>query len=404
MSDFYQHGGIATIHHLGNPNYKILEEELNALTPAMALVLPCHARDLETPAMAGILRELQETRFLKDIVVGLDGADANGFALAQSLFGSLSQRVSILWNDGPRLQCLINDLEHAGLRPGGMGKGRNMRLCFGQVLAGTTTQAIAVHDCDIVDYRREILVRLSYPVAHPEMGYHVSKGFSARFSDRLNGRVMRLLIAPLLRAMEELDGFGESLALLQNFRYPISGEVCLHRKILHGIRFPSDWGVEAGMMSDVFRICDRSRVCQVDIAESYDHKHQELSESDPLRGLNKMTTDVALCLLRSATDYKKIHSANDLVSVVNRYLKIAPEFINCYEADARMNLLKFDRALERQTVELFADSIRRAIALHLSDPLQPAGAPCWNEIEFRLPGFSQSLSEAVELDNAGPNS
>ena len=117
-----------------------------------------------------------------------------------------------------------------------------------------------------------------------------------------------------------------------------------------------------------------------------------------------MTTDVALCLLRSATDYKRIHSANDLVSVVNRYLKIAPEFINCYEADARMNLLKFDRALERQTVELFADSIRRAIALHLSDPLQPAGAPSWNEIEFRLPGFSQSLSEAVALDNADTNS
>jgi hypothetical protein len=29
MSDFYQHGGIATLHHLGNPDYIELEKELN---------------------------------------------------------------------------------------------------------------------------------------------------------------------------------------------------------------------------------------------------------------------------------------------------------------------------------------------------------------------------------------
>jgi glucosyl-3-phosphoglycerate synthase len=125
--------------------------------------------------------------------------------------------VSILWNDGPRITALLDDLARAGLDPGPMGKGRNMRLCLAHVLSATNASAVAIHDCDILNYRRELLVRLCYPVVHPEMAFHVSKGFSARFSTRLNGRVMRLLITPLLQAMEDLDGFFQTLGPLQFF-------------------------------------------------------------------------------------------------------------------------------------------------------------------------------------------
>ena len=393
MSDFHQHGGIATLHHLGNPDYKKLEKELNDLSPAMALVLPCHARDLHSPVLAAILEELTRTRFVRHIIVGLDGADEFQFHFARSLFKKLPQETAVLWNDGSRMSTIIAQLEAAGMDPGARGKGRNMRLCFGYALSATDATFVAVHDCDIVNYRREMLARLCFPVAHPEMAFEVSKGFSARFSDRLNGRVMRLLISPLLRAMENLDGFPSTLGSLQNFRYPISGEVCLHRRVVQEIRFPSDWGVETGMMADVFRLCDPHRVCQVDIAETYDHKHQDLSEKDPLGGLNKMACDVTLCLLRT------ISVPINPEKLVTNYLRIAREMMRFYAADARINLLQYDAALEEHTAILFADAIKRAISIFAGNPSQPPGAPGWSEIEARLPSIGGTIVQAVKLDD-----
>jgi glucosyl-3-phosphoglycerate synthase len=257
---------------------------------------------------------------------------------------------------------------------------------------------VAVHDCDIVNYRREMLARLCFPVAHPEMAVEVSKGFSARFSDRLNGRVMRLLISPLLRAMEEWDGFPSTLGSLQNFRYPISGEVCLHRRVVREIRFPSDWGVETGMMSDVFRLCAPHRVCQVDIAETYDHKHQDLSEKDPLGGLNKMACDVTLCLLRTISAGSTIPVSIDAKKLVPNYLRVAREMMRFYAADARINLLQYDYAIEDQTATMFASAIDRAISIFSNTPYQPPGAPGWSEIEERLSGTASAIAEAVRLD------
>ena len=400
MADFYQHGTIATLHRLGNPDYKRLEEEMDMLaqeTP-LALVLPCHARDLQSPVLADIVAELRDARFLSHITVGLDGGGEADFDTARRLFSDLPQKLAILWNDGPRMTDLLDQMERAGLDPGPMGKGRNMRLCIGQVLAGTNAAAVAIHDCDILHYRRELLVRLCFPVLHPGMAFHVSKGFSARFSTQLNGRVMRLLITPLLQAMEDIEGFAQTLGPLQFFRYPISGEVCLHRGIAESVRFPSDWGVETGMMADVFRTAAMEKICQVDIAESYDHKHQSLSESDPCAGLNKMAYDVALCLLRTVSAGFVSSSTNPFDGLKEKYLRAARGLLRFYAADARINTLQYDAELEQRTIELFSGSIARAVEMHLANPHTPAGAPSWIQIESRLPGFGAALSEAAARD------
>ena len=401
MADFYQHGTIATLHRLGNPDYKRLEEEMVLLsrTSPLALVLPCHARDLNSSALAEIVDELCGARFLKYVTIGLDGADKSDFDLARRIFSKLPQRVSILWNDGPRITSLLADLARAGLDPGPMGKGRNMRLCLGQVIAGTDAVAVAIHDCDILNYRRELLVRLCFPVLHPEMGFLLSKGFSARFSTQLNGRVMRLLITPLLRALEGVEGFAQTLAPLQFFRYPISGEVCLHCSVAESVRFPSDWGVETGMMADVFRVARMERICQVDIAESYDHKHQSLSESDPAAGLNKMACDVALCLLRTLRVGIEFR-VNDLFSgLVENYRQTAMGMLRFYSADARINTLQFDADLEARTIGLFASSLERAVTIYQGEPHKPAGSPCWQQIESQVPGFAKALV-ASAIDDA----
>jgi len=58
-------------------------------------------------------------------------------------------------------------------------------------------------------------------------------------------------------------------------------------------------GLEIGVLSEVFRHLSWRRVCQVDLADRYDHKHQSLSSEDPSGGLNRMACDIAKHLLRT---------------------------------------------------------------------------------------------------------
>src|SRR4030095_7781229 len=76
MSDFFQTGAIATLHRLGKKNTERVCEHLEefSLEMPMALVLPCHIRELTTPALSRIVRELKNVTYIKQIVVGIDGA------------------------------------------------------------------------------------------------------------------------------------------------------------------------------------------------------------------------------------------------------------------------------------------------------------------------------------------
>src|SRR5215510_8476176 len=174
MSDFFQTGAIATLHRLGTPNIARLEQELEKFseeTP-MALVLPCHIRELGTPALNRIARELRGVTYIKQIVVGIDGATrAREWKKARKFFSQLPQRPVLLWNDGPRMQSLFRQLDDSELNPGPNGKGRNVWICLGYVLASEQARMVALHDCDIVTYGRELLARLFYPVAHPALGF-----------------------------------------------------------------------------------------------------------------------------------------------------------------------------------------------------------------------------------------
>ena len=89
MSDFFQTGAIATLHRLGPNNLAKLEAELClfAQENPIALVLPCHIREVGTKALKGILRELRQVPYLSQIVVGsrrCDGRPAVGES--QTLF------------------------------------------------------------------------------------------------------------------------------------------------------------------------------------------------------------------------------------------------------------------------------------------------------------------------------
>jgi hypothetical protein len=61
MSDFFQTGAVATLHRLGKPEVARLEKQLLefAVESPIALVLPCHVKELGTQALRHIVRELR---------------------------------------------------------------------------------------------------------------------------------------------------------------------------------------------------------------------------------------------------------------------------------------------------------------------------------------------------------
>lgn len=401
MSDFFQTGAIATLHRLGVPNLKRLESDLVefAKETPIALVLPCHIREVGTRALRGILRELRQVPYLKEIVVGIDGASGiRQWRKARNAFSQLPQKPMLLWNDGPRLQALYRKLEDAELYAGPGGKGRNVWMCFGYVLASEQSRMIALHDCDILTYSRELLARLCYPVAHPVMGFDFCKGYYARVTDQLNGRVMRLLVTPLIRALKSILGSHPYLVYMDTFRYPLAGEMSLDTDLARRVRIPHDWALEVGMLAEVFRNTAPRAICQSDLCENYDHKHQELSARDPDKGLNKMAIDIVKSFFRRmAAEGIKLDTGlfDTLLSAFNRQ---AEDTLRFYGADAAMNGLKYPRHEEENAVATFVRSIRAAADSFLRDPLWSPLIPNWNRVESALPGFLDELREAVRLD------
>ena len=403
MPDFFQSGAVATLHRLGKRDLRRLERDLEEFSKEspVALVLPCHVRELGSPALRGILDHLQRVRYIRQIVVGIDGADRQQWRKARSVFSCLPQPTALLWNDGPRMKAVLARLREAGLESGTRGKGRNVWLCFGYVLASEQVRMVAMHDCDILTYDRELLARLCYPVAHPAFGFDFCKGYYARVSSKLNGRVMRLLVTPVLRALKSILGPHPFLVYLDSFRYPLSGEISLKIDLVRRIRIPFDWGLEIGVLAEVFRNSTPRALCQAELCENYDHNHQFLSARDPEKGLNRMAVDIMGSIFRRMAS-EGIKLDQGLFETLQfAYVRHAEDMFRAYGADAVMNGLEFPRHDEESAVETFAHSIHLAVKAHLFDPVAWPVIPNWNRVNSALPGFLPALRQAVADDARG---
>jgi len=401
VSDFFQTGAIGTLHRLGKQDVPRLERELRVFTQetGIALVLPCHVKELGTPALRGIMRELRNVDYLRQVVIGIDGASPREWMRARRIFGQLPQKPTLIWNDGPRIRRLYTQLEEADISPGLPGKGRNVWTCFGYVLASEQSQMVAVHDCDIITYSREMLARLCYPVAHPSLGFDFCKGYYARYTNKLNGRVMRLMVTPLLRSLITIIGQHPFLIYMDTYRYPLSGEICLDIDLVRRNRIPADWGLEVGMLADIFRNASPKSICQSELCENYDHKHQELSARDQERGLNKMAVDIAKSIFRTMAGEGIKLDAGLFDTLLSAYVRRAEDTLRHYAADAAINGLTFDRHEEELAVTTFVRSIRAAAKGFVDDPLGAPLIPNWNRVQSALPQFLAEMNEAVRLDN-----
>ena len=408
MADFHQGGAITTLHRLGRFDVGRLERQLVSYSRVrpIALVLPCLASELHGPGLKGIVDTLRGVPYLRQIVVSISGTDEERGEyddmrqLFEGVRGIDGSAPILLWNSGPRVKALYQRLSEEGLDAGANGKGRSTWLAFGYVLATNVARVIAVHDCDIRTYDRELLARLCYPTAHPNLHYEFAKGYYGRVADRLYGRVTRLFVGPLLRAMKAVLGSHPLLDYLDSFRYPLAGEVSMTTDLARINRIPADWGLEIGTLVEVYRNSSPKRICQVELAENYDHRHQELSENDASQGLHRMVVDIASSAIRNLASYGVEFDAGFLNTLTAAYRRTAQDAISSYSDDAALNGLVFERHEEELAVETFTRALRVAGLGFVRDPMDVPQIPNWNRVASALPGFLDELREAVEADAA----
>ena len=403
MSDFHQNGNITTLHNLRTRSLDDLEYELQAFAESrrITLVLPCLYSELEGPAMPNILAELKTVPYLHRIIVGLDQADEAQFRHAREFFAELPQTHMVLWNESPRMLALGERLKELGLYPQEPGKGKNVWTCMGYLIACADSSVMAIHDCDILTYDRSMLASLVYPVANPTFPYQMAKGYYPRIGEgKLNGRVTRLLVSPLLIALKKVVGDRDYLDYLRSFRYPLSGEFALRTQSLPDLRIPSDWGLEIGVLSEAWRNLAPQSVCQVEISDAYDHKHQDLSEEDASKGLSRMSTDICKAVFRKLASDGTVFTPNLFRTLKATYYRQALDLLESYYNDAKMNGLRVDRHKEEKSVELFAENIIRAGQIFLENPNESPFIPTWNRVHAADPQFLRDLRQAANEDAA----
>ena len=402
MGDFSQNGIISNLHDFGTKTTADIEKELVKFSKErkMELILPSLYSELKGDALPNIVKQISGTKYLNHIIVGLDKASKAEAVKAWKFFKKLNKPFTILWNDGPRLKKLHEELKEKDLAPSEMGKGRNVWYCLGMCIARDEARSVALHDCDIKTYDRRMLAKLFYPVVNPMFNFEFCKGYYPRVSNnKMGGRVARLLVFPLITALEKTIGKSDYLEFMKSFKYPLAGEFSFRRNILPELRISSDWGIEVGVLSEMQRNYSPHNICQVDLADTYDHKHQELSINDDTRGLSKMSIDIIKTMIRKLATQGNSFSTETFRSLKATYYRSALDLIDIYRSDAQMNGLKFDSHMEEKAVELFALNIMKAGEHFFQNPMVTPFIPTWSRIKSAIPDFLQRLKKAVDEDN-----
>lgn len=403
MSDFFQNGVITTLQKLGDRSIENLEDELLSYSKRhnMVLLLPALYSEFETPAMKKIIEELKHVKYLHKIILGLDCANKSQFEEVKNIMSILPCDVDVIWNDGPRIKELYSELTREGF-PGlsTPGKGRNVWTMIGYVLTLEDTYAFALHDCDIINYNREIPAKLLFPIIHPALDFEFNKGFYSRSTNKLHGRVTRLLYTPLIHSLRKIYGNSKYLEYMDSFRYSLSGEFAFIRSLGRGIAISPTWGLEVSTLSEVYKNTSNRRICQTEIIDNYEHKHQNLGSKNMGDGIYKMAVDIAMTIFRVMAQQGVVFSESAFKTLQATYYQESRFEISKYNALTKLNSIEYSREKEISAVNLFEEAIKEAAIDFYRDPMGTPLLSPWITVRSVLPDFSDKFAKYVQEDNA----
>ena len=397
MSDFHQRGPITTLPRLVASHAERRERELVGFVQSrpLILIIPSLITELDEPALASMIPEIRKAPYIDTVVISLDRADEEGYRRALDYFRDVGHRTVVLWNHAPSILAVREQMEERFSGVSQPGKGRAVWLAIGYVLAEGRAEVVAFHDADVVNYDRSQLTNLVYPVLDPMLSFDFCKAYYARFTDRLHGRVTRLLMRPLLQAVETTVGRTSFISYLSAFRYPLAGKLAFSADLLRRIRIPCDWGLEVGLLFEVLRQRSPRRICQVDIADQFEHKHQPLSREDPTIGLHRMALDIVKHLLRTLCSAGIVLPGGSFQSMRVAYQRFAEDAVADYLAVAAFNGLFFDKNAEEEAVETFSVALKEGCDQFVVDPLGAPPLPNWARVDSAIPDAGAQLVGAV---------
>ena len=392
---------ITTLHELCIDKRKLMRSVTTvAEERPVSVILPMLYKEIKSDALKNIITGLNKCKYLNKVVIPLAAKNQREFEHVKIFFKKLQIPNIIMWCNGPKVEKLLNELRNDGIDLLKYhGKGRDVWLAMG--IASIDSYGIALHDADIVHYNEMIPTKLLYPILEPELDFKFNKGYYARVdleNQIIYGRVFRLFLHPLLRAFVDNIGYEtDFIRFLRSFRYPISGEFALTSDLARDIDLPGDWGLEIGIMSEIYKNVALKRICQTDLG-FYDHKHQKIGSSDE-KGLTKMTGDLLKTLLRVLIEEDHIEiSKETLISIRVLYVQHARELIRKYHADAHFNNLKYDRHLEETIVDKFNQQIMKSGISYLSKPVGTR-IPDWLRTISARRKIREQLLDVVLADN-----
>ncbi|MFO7677586.1 MAG: glucosyl-3-phosphoglycerate synthase [Thermoplasmatota archaeon] len=379
---------ISTLHDLNLDKKKLMKNitDISQERP-VCVILPMLYSEIESDALANIVTQLNKCTYLKEVIIPLAAKNQEEFSQVKKFFKRLEIPKLVMWCNGPKIENLLTSLKSEGLNLIKYhGKGKDVWLALG--IANLRCYAVALHDADIQGYTEMIPTKLLYPLLEPELDFKFNKGYYARVNlDRtmMYGRVYRLFLDPLLRSIVDLLGKEpDFVRFMRAFRYPISGEFALTSDLARDLDIPGGWGIEVGVIAEIYRNVAKKRICQTDLG-FYEHKHQIIGDSD--KGLVKMSGDIFKTLLRVLIEQDRIQVSRPfLLSLRVLYQRNAQDAIRKYHADAHINGIKYDRHLEETMVEKFSQELMIAGNKYM---LKPVGT--------RMPDWLRTISAKKKI-------
>lgn len=395
MADFH-YNVVPTFSLLAGEDTSLMEQKILRASKKVpvGVLIPALFRDLSSDAMRNIIKVLTEIDYLKRVYIALDQASEDEYLQAKNIVAPLKEKVVLIWNDSPEVKQVIAKIEEI-LPLGPRGKGRAVWMALGYIVGKEDVAVITFHDADIVTFNKAFVTRLVFPVM--DMGFQFSKGYYIRYNTKFYGRVTRLFYYPLIRTLKDIFGTTDYLDYLGDFRYPLSGEFATFLSQARMLRYPSDWGIEVGLLSEIYRVVRTSQVCQVELVERYDHKHQDVGLTID-NGLNKMATDIARTFFSHLSSNGEVLTHDMLSTIRLTYLKHARDSVGFYESYAKMhsNKISFDFHEELTIVESFAKTIEAASVDFYKHSYGSPMLPAWKRVEVAIDGIVEDLIMAVE--------
>jgi len=197
------------------------------------------------------------------------------------------------------------------------GKGENLWKAI-HLLKG---DVIVYIDADIANIHHRFVYGLVGPLlAEPDIRF-VKAFYERPFSMGENihssggGRVTEILVRPLFSQF-----FPELSVIVQ----PLSGEYAAHREIYESIPFPIGYGVETGMLIDIYQKWGLGIMAQTDLDQRV-HRNQSIA------ALGKMSFGILQTFYSRLYEYKKIGPLEPESYVLKQIIKDTPKSLSLNE-------------------------------------------------------------------------